>query len=262
MVVRPLVGITSGNIPTKDWGEGKFQLDRDGQLRLYSEAVALAGGLPMIVPLVRSVMTEGEDGFSICGPGNLHANALVFMERLDGLVLAGGDEAPGAGATDMDKYRQTDRSRNIWEGALLGAALNLDKPVLAICRGLQLMNVALGGTLWADLPAERPGLVEHRQALPRARGTHTVQVAPNSRLAEILDFSEITVNSGHHRGLKSLAPDLKVSALATDGLIEAAEHGQARFIMGVQWHPEGLLSDLSSRQLFAAFVLAAGTKPA
>ncbi|MDR2947482.1 MAG: gamma-glutamyl-gamma-aminobutyrate hydrolase family protein [Candidatus Adiutrix sp.] len=150
-----------------------------------------------------------------------------------------------------------DRSRDLWESALLAAALEQGKPVLGVCRGMQLMNRALGGSLWADLPSERPGQVEHQQTLPRARGSHRVCIEAGTRLAEILRFSEITVNSGHHQAVKDLAPPLAVSASADDGLTEAVEHRTANFALGVQWHPEGQFVADHSRALFAAFVKAA-----
>jgi len=258
MAKKVLVGISTGNIPTGDWGDGKFQLDRDGQGRLYSEAVAQAGGLPLLIPMVRTVMGELEEGFSSCGPGNLHDNARIYMEHLDALLLSGGgDIAPQAGAAKPEHYRLVDRPRDIWESALLAAALDMDKPVLGICRGLQLINAALGGSLWSDLPEERPGPVEHTQTLPRARATHGVEIEAGSRLASIVKFDQIMVNSGHHQGLKDLAPALRVAAKAPDGLTEAAEHRQARFVLGVQWHPEGQLAADHSRALFAALVEAA-----
>ena len=258
MPQKALIGISAANIPTPDWGNSKFQMDRDGQNRLYSEAVALAGGLPFILPLVRTPMNDQEDDYSACGPGNLHDNARVYMERLDGLLLSGGgDLGPPNGDPHPEHYRLVDRSRDIWEAALLAAALELDKPVLGICRGLQLINSALGGSLWSDLPSLRPGPVEHAQTLPRARATHSVSIEAGSRLADILNFSEIMVNSGHHQGIKDPAPSLTVSARAADGLPEALEHQEARFVLGVQWHPEGQLAEQHCRALLAAFIMAA-----
>ena len=258
---KPLIGLTAVNIPTPDWGEGRFQLDRDGQLRLYSEAVAMAGGLPLVLPLIRTPLEMSDDDFSACGPGNLYDNARIYMDRLDGLILSGGgDLAPPQGAAKAEHYRLVDRSRDHWEAALLAAALERDKPVLGICRGLQVMNAALGGTLWADLAEERPGPVEHEQNLPRARATHRVVLEAGTKLAGcMLCFSEIMVNSGHHQGLKELAPQLLASAKSDDGLVEAAEHREAKWIIGVQWHPEGQVASPPSRALFAAFIDAAAT---
>lgn len=256
---KPVIGLTAANLPTRDWGDGRFQLDRDGQGRLYGEAVAQAGGLPIILPLLRTPLGPVEEYFSNCGPGNLHDNAAIYMDYLDGLILCGGDDVgPPPGEPRVDLYRQVDRSRDVWEAALLAAALQQDKPVLGICRGVQLMNVALGGSLWADLAEERPGPVEHVQQLPRARATHAVSLTGGSRLAGFIKFSEIMVNSGHHQGIREVAPDLTVSAAAHDGLPEALEHRAARFAIGVQWHPEGQLAVDHSRALFKAFIKAAG----
>lgn len=259
MIKRALIGISATNIPTTDWGDGKLKLDRDGQGRQYSEAVAMAGGIPLILPLLRTPLDmSGEEAFSACGPGNLFDNAKVYMERLDGLVLAGGgDIAPTKEARDPDLFREVDRSRDIWESALLAAALAADKPVLGICRGLQLMNTALGGSLWEDLPSQCPGPVEHEQKQPRARGGHEVFLEPGTRLAKALEFSQFMVNSGHHQGIKDLAGTLIATAKAGDGLIEAVEHRQARFVVGVQWHPEGRPADIHCRALFAALIMAA-----
>ena len=259
MIKKPLIGLTAANIPTPDWGDGRFKLDRDGQLRLYGEAVAMAGGLPLVLPLIRTPMDISEDDFSACGPGNLYDNARIYMDSLDGLILSGGgDLGPAQGAAKAEHYRLVDRSRDHWEAALLAAALEKDKPVLGICRGVQVMNSALGGTLWTDLPEERPGPVEHEQKLPRARATHRVVVEAGTKLAGcLMGFSEVMVNSGHHQAIKELAPSLIASAKSDDGLIEAAEHREARWVIGVQWHPEGMLAAESSRALFAHFIDAA-----
>lgn len=259
MLQKPIIGLTSANLSTPDWGDGKFQLDRDGVGRLYCEAIAQAGGLPLMLPLLRTPLGPVEEYFSNCGPGNLHDNAKIYIDYLDGLILSGGDDVgPPPGAPKAELYRQVDRSRDVWESALLAAALEQDKPVLGICRGIQLMNAALGGSNWADLSSERPGQVEHEQKLPRARATHKVNLIRESRLAGIIRFSEILVNSGHHQGVKEVAPALMVAAEAEDGLPEALEHREARFVIGVQWHPEGQLAVDHSRALFKAFIKAAG----
>ena len=260
---KPLIGLTAANLPTPDW-DGRLQSDRDGQGRLYSEAIALAGGLPLVLPLVRAPLSRAhpvaENGLeSRCGPGHLLDNAKVYLESLDGLILSGGgDLAPPPRAANPEFYQQTDRSRDIWESALLAAALALDKPVLGICRGLQLLNVALGGALWADLPTQRPGPVTHRQTWPRSRGSHPVTLEAGTKLAGILQLPEVMVNSGHHQGVATPAPSLAVAARAEDGLIEALEHREARFVLGVQWHPErmfipGQRDDAGMSRLFAFF---------
>ncbi len=258
MSQKPIIGLTAANIPTPDWGERGLQLNRDGQGRLYSEAVALGGGLPVVLPLVRTPLGRLEDEDCSNGPGHMYENAQIYLEHLDGLILCGGgDLAPPPGAEHPERYHRVDHSRDVWETALLHAALALDKPVLGICRGLQLMNAALGGTLWADLPEERPGPVEHAQKLPRARATHPVFLEPDTPLARIIKFSEIMVNSGHHQGVKDPAPSLAVAAKAADGLVEALVHREARFALGVQWHPEGQLAADNTWALFSAFIKAA-----
>ena len=258
---RPLIGITSSILPVADWGDSRLKLDRDGQGRQYSESVAMAGGIPLILPLLRTPMDMPEEGYSNCGPGNLFDNARVYVERLDGLILAGGgDVAPSKEARSQANFREVDRSRDIWESALLAAALEMGKPVLGICRGAQVMNMALGGTLWEDLPSQCPGPVEHFQKLPRARAAHEVFLEPGTRLAKALNFSQFMVNSGHHQGIRDLAPSLIAAAKSKDGLIEAVEHKEAAFAVGVPLHPEGTAADLHSRALFAAFVMAAEQK--
>ncbi|MDR3038494.1 MAG: gamma-glutamyl-gamma-aminobutyrate hydrolase family protein [Candidatus Adiutrix sp.] len=254
---RPLIGLTAANLPAPDW-DGRLLLNRDIQSRLYSEAVALAGGLPVILPAVRAPLDRPENELA-SGAWSLYANAKTYLERLDGLILTGGgDLAPPPDAPAPELYREVDRTRDLWETALLTAALKLAKPVLSICRGLQLLNVALGGTLWADLPSERPGPVNHAQKLPRVRATHSVTLTPGSRLAGILEFREIMVNSGHHQGVKDIAPQLLPAALAADGLVEALERPAGPFVVGVQWHPEGEPASGHSRALMAALVQAAG----
>ena len=255
--LRPLIGLTAANLTTPDW-DGRLLLNRDVQSRLYSEAVVLAGGLPVILPAVRAPLAASGGG-AVAGAGDLSENARVYLERLGGLILTGGgDLAPPPGASAPELYREVDRVRDLWEAALLVAALELAKPVLGICRGLQLLNVALGGALWADLPSERPGPVNHAQQLPRARATHPVTLTPGSRLAGFLKFGEIMVNSGHHQGIRDIAPQLVPAARAADGLVEALERPGGPFVVGVQWHPEGEPASGHSLALMAALVQAAG----
>jgi putative glutamine amidotransferase len=132
-------------------------------------------------------------------------------------------------------------------------------PLLAICRGLQVLNVALGGTLYQDLPADKPSPVAHSQKEPRDQPTHAVKVmSEDTRLASILGASEIEVNSFHHQAIKRLAAGLEEVAWAPDGVIEAVEMDGARFVLAVQWHPEDLVGhDPAARSLFTALIRAA-----
>jgi putative glutamine amidotransferase len=134
-----------------------------------------------------------------------------------------------------------DRDRDFWEESLLFAALKFNKPVLGICRGLQLMNVALGGSLWDDIPSQIPSALKHQQNSKRHLTSHKVIFEPKSQLAAIFGQTEILVNSGHHQGVKELAPFLTVAGRSEDGIVEAVEMMDTPGVIGVQWHPEALI---------------------
>lgn len=169
-----------------------------------------------------------------------------------GLVLTGGEDVEPAryGATPHAKLEETDPARDAAELALIAAARERRLPILAICRGIQILNVALGGTLYQDLPSERPGPVAHTGDDVR----HTVRVEPESLLARTLGTRTVTINSRHHQAIRDLAPGLRAVAWAKDGLIEAVEpiDPEAPWTLAVQWHPE----DLTERALFDAFARA------
>ena len=141
------------------------------------------------------------------------------------------------------------------EAKLLKYAMDADKPVLGICRGIQFLNAALGGTLWQDLPAQHPSRVAHRQTPPYDKPAHPVSILPDTPLAEALGERELMVNSYHHQAVRELAAPLRAMAIAPDGIVEAAEHPEHRFIWGVQWHPEfAWRSDPAAKIIFQAFV--------
>ena len=141
------------------------------------------------------------------------------------------------------------------EVKVLQCAMDADKPVLGICRGIQLLNAALGGTLWQDLPTQHPSSVKHRQTAPYDKLTHPVTILPGTPLAETLGAEELMVNSYHHQAVRELAAPLKAMAVSPDGLVEAMQHPKHRFVWGVQWHPEfAWKSDPSSGMIFKAFV--------
>jgi len=169
-----------------------------------------------------------------------------------GLVLTGGEDVEPAryGATPHPKLEDTDPARDAAELALIAAARERRLPILAICRGIQILNVALGGTLYQDLGSERPGPVTHTGDDRR----HAVRVEPGSLLERTLGARAATVNSRHHQAIRDLAPGLRAVAWAEDGLIEAAEPADAAapWTLAVQWHPE----DLTERALFDGFARA------
>ena len=242
MTHRPVVGITTWNIDARagaypdSWGVG----------RRYVLAVAEAGGVPQLIPLL------GED------PETL---ARIY-DGLDGILFPGGaDIGPEEyGAERSPLCGSVDAERDRTELILARWALEEGKPVLGICRGLQLINVAAGGTLYQDLATEHASTVDHD--LPDTDGTnphealaHDVELSPRSRIERIMGAECVRVNSTHHQGIKELASSLIVSAHAPDEIIEGIESKGGAFVLGVQWHPEDLTSsDRRMRGIFAALV--------
>lgn len=244
MSSHPLIGCATYHktIPQKQ------PIEMIGLMPSYIEAVRAAGGLPVLVPLG---LDEEELG--------------AVLERLDGILLpGGGDVAPAAygGDEQATTIRDVDIRRDEAEFRLLRQALAGEKPLLAICRGLQLLNVALGGSLWEDVAESMPGAIAHDYFGRGQRDylAHPVTVAAGSRLAQVLQSNgTIAVNSLHHQGIRELAPSLVPVAWAPDGLVEAVEYPNHPFALGVQWHPENLLhNEPRMRLLFRGFVQAAG----
>lgn len=210
----------------------------------YLHAVQQAGGVP--VPL----------------PPQLSAASLQRLgAELDGLLLTGGGDVDPAlwGEAPHPKLYDVAPSRDTLETSVLHLALGRSLPVLAVCRGLQVLNVALGGTLYQDVATEPGTQLLHSQKEPRDQPTHKVKVASGSRLAETLGADEIEVNSMHHQAIHRLGRGLTAVAWAPDQLVEGAEWDDpARFVLGVQWHPEELVGHSEpARRLFSALVAAA-----
>lgn len=185
------------------------------------------------------------------------------LDDCDGLLLTGGvDVDPVAyGESVRHPSVEIDRARDECELALAGAALARDLPVLAICRGAQVLNVAAGGTLVQDIPSAMPDALTH-QLEPRDALAHEIRISPGTCLAVLLDphataGRPIAVNSRHHQSVKDAAPGFIVSATAPDGIIEAIEKPSARFCLGVQWHPENFWQTGEFQPLFEGFVAAA-----
>ena len=220
-------------------------IDVYGLMPSYSEAVSKAGGIPLLIPLGLS-----EDDLT------------TILERVDGILLpGGGDVAPELyNGQGHKKIYGVDRERDRTEIFMARAAVARQKPFLAICRGLQVLNVALGGTLWHDIGSQIANAIEHDAAdgLPRNHLAHVVEAEPDSLLANYTGRHESWVNSHHHQAIRELARDLEVTATAPDGIIEAVELRGHPFAVGVQWHPENLVhDDPGMHALFAGLVEAA-----
>jgi len=218
------------------------------QMTDYVESIRRAGAV--VVEL-----TAGDPPESVVG-------------RVDGLLLPGGGDVDPAlyGAAVHASFVAAEPGRDAYEIALVKAALAADLPLLAICRGMQVLNVACGGDLVQDIPSEINGALHHAVAEPRYALAHEVWIAPTSRLAalmqdELEDGESCQVNSRHHQAVRHLGDGLEVTATAPDGVIEAVERPAARFCLGVQWHPENFWRTGEFRPLFEGFVEAARAAP-
>lgn len=207
----------------------------------YVEALEAVGIIPLVTSPLRDATIADE-----------------LLARVDALVLTGGEDvdprhyaASPHPATDVPHTR-----RDAWELALIAGARARSMPVLAICRGMQILNVALGGTLVQDLPTERPGPIRHGQAAARRERVHGASVDPGSRLADALGATTIAINSSHHQAIDRVAPGLRVVARSAEGIVEGIEAMDSDWwVLGAQWHPEELVSTTEpwDRNLFEAF---------
>ncbi len=232
--MKPVIGIGSDiGAAARDPRDCAFQF------ATYVDAVRKAGAIPMVIP------PQPE-------------NAAEVVERLDGIVLAGGNdcdpavygEARHATVEPMDPRRQEN------DLSLARAAHDLGIPTLGICLGVQVMNVAAGGKLIQDIDSEMVTDIRH-EGVPGNRSRHDVRIEPGTRLASILGARSWNVNSSHHQAIRTAAPGFRVTAHADDGVIEGLEDPRHPFYVGVQWHPEDMPGEESATTLFRAFVEAA-----
>ena len=229
---RPLIGITS------ELGDGGlFHLRRT-----YAEAIESAGGVPVQIPLI---------------PRRSYLDAV--MSRLDGLVLSGSNsdlDPDYYGAEPSPALGSVVPERDRTDMILLDIAEETAKPLLAICFGMQSLNVSRGGSLVQDIGTQVPNSIKHEQG-PRAdRPSHYVMLEPGSLLASLAYGESVKVNSTHHQAIARLGADLRVTARASDGVIEAVEDTRpGRFVVGVQWHPEaGFADDTFSQAIFRRLI--------
>jgi putative glutamine amidotransferase len=238
-VSHPRIGV-SGVVRSWDGA------DRTGVNGAYIKALLAVGGVPLILsPLLSPAL------------------AARALDGVDALILTGGEDMDPAwyGATPSPLLDPPSRERDLFELALFAVARQRGLPILGICRGIQVINVALGGTLFQDLPSERPGRINHRPEGPRDQRSHRVRLETGSRVAAALGATEVTVNSSHHQAIRDLAPGLVAVGWTEDGLVEAAETAPGTpWLLAVQWHPEEMHLDRRApdRGLFAALVQVAG----
>jgi putative glutamine amidotransferase len=188
-----------------------------------------------------------------------HGAIEPLLDRLSGLCLSGGPDLQPAvyRAEPHPALGPTEPELDRFEIALVRAAEAREMPILAICRGLQVVNVARGGTLTQDLPSQRPSDIEHRQAQAASTPTHDVVLEPDSRAAAWLGACELRVNSFHHQAVDLLGSGLRAVGWAPDGVVEALEATDRHFTVAVQWHAEGMTRSPEQDRLLAAFAAAA-----
>jgi putative glutamine amidotransferase len=237
-MTSPLIGITASRIHNSA-GTSMTALNE-----VYSRAVARAGALPVIIPLGLPDDT-------------IHA----LLARLDGVLFSGGGDVETSRYNGLDHpcVDGVDLDRDRLELLLVEQVARRGMPFLGICRGIQVINVALGGTLYSHIPDQHPGAIKHDYSpgFPRDYPAHKVKITSGSQLAEILGVTQVATNSLHHQGLRQVAPGLQVLAHAPDGLVEAVAYEGHPFGLAVQWHPEWMPDSLPMQALFRAFTAAA-----
>lgn len=228
---KPLIGIT----PLVDTARESYWM-----LPGYMKGLEEAGSVTVMLPLVDE-----------------EASLEQLADLCDGFLFAGGHDVSPAvyGEATTRQCGECSSARDRMETVLLNLVLRRDKPIFGICRGLQFITAALGGTLYQDLPTERPSEILHHQAPPYDRPAHMVKILEGSPLYQLLGKEVLPVNSYHHQAVKELSPSLQPMAYSEDGLVEAVCLPNARFLWAVQWHPEfSYRTDENSKKIFAHFI--------
>jgi putative glutamine amidotransferase len=239
LMTKPFIGVTSYRIkhPTKSW-------NYMGMTEAYVEAIYEAGALPLLIPV--GISNEDLD---------------AIHQKVDGVLFTGGgDVSPGIyKGKDHPAIAGVDPDRDRIEMHLVKQVIANKTPFLGICRGLQVINVALGGTLYTDVYDQHPNAQMHNYwpDYPRDQISHPIQVSEGTHLSKILNQSIVEVNSLHHQGILDMAPGLTANAHAPDGLIEGIELEEYPYGVAVQWHPEWLPATHRQPELFRSFIKAA-----
>lgn len=230
---KPIIGIGADVLVTPG------ERDRAFVYVTYAEAVRRAGAIPVVLP------PQPE-------------NAAQLMATLDGFLLAGGHDCDPAlyGEECHPTVAAMDARRQANDLALAEAARAQRVPMLGICLGLQVMNIAAGGTLIQDIESQHDTDIQHA-SVPEDRARHDVIIEQGTHLASVLPAGEYNVNSSHHQAVRKVGQGLRVTAHAPDGIVEGIEDPQHPFYLGVQWHPEDMTGEASSSELFGAFIEAA-----
>lgn len=235
--MKPLIGITTYS-STNSHGQPTVILQQS-----YIKAILQAGGVPVLIP-----SAIAEDGWD------------AAYSRLDGILFSGGGDISleHFAGDPHPRIDEVDPARDSVELKMVQAAASDGKPFLGICRGCQVINVALGGTLYTHIPDQLPNALDHSYpGNKRMVLVHEVKIEEGTRFSEIFGQPIVEVNSLHHQGLKDIAPVLRIAGRAPDGLVEAVELPEHPFGLAVQWHPEWLTDQEWTRNLFRKFVEAA-----
>jgi putative glutamine amidotransferase len=234
--VKPVIGVTCGQTD----GDERFYLSRR-----YVQALVKSGAVPLLLPssVPQPVVAQ-------------------YARLIDGLLLSGGvDVDPCFFGEEPCGTGKITPERDVFELSLIPEMLAALKPILAICRGVQVLNIAAGGCICQDLVKQVPGVIDHWQQAPDWHPFHQVALTPDTVLHNILNTGVLRVNSFHHQAIRLVAPGFRICARSRDGVIEAIEATRYPFVVGVQWHPEAMCNrDPVHQQLFTAFVEAARKK--
>ncbi|HEY0073693.1 MAG TPA: gamma-glutamyl-gamma-aminobutyrate hydrolase family protein [Abditibacteriaceae bacterium] len=242
---RPIILITAGR-KNESAGDSKPQTVWNGCDIDYTQSVARSGGAPLLLPCITDEQT-----------------AIASLKAADGLLLTGGGDILSLNYGEEPHLTSAwqDPTRDANEIALTRVALEKGIPILGICRGLQLLNVALGGTLIQDIPSQVPNSIKHYGAGLTTTLLHSIDIEPDSLLHQVLGNGKMAVNSYHHQAAKDVAPGLKINSRAKDGVIEGLESSEGKPVLSVQFHPEEIADVYPQFQpLFDWLVLEAGKK--